>query len=121
MDLLSVAEIMLSTSQKRLETVSRNISNTETSGHKRLVLFENILETAHSGSITSPPAAQAFATDVVMAQGALSLTDRPLDLAISGSGFFKMMDGGQIQLSRNGARSDVVDALRDHGQIAADS
>ncbi|WP_413661668.1 flagellar hook-basal body protein [Maricaulis sp. D1M11] len=94
---------MLSTSQKRLETVSRNISNTETSGHKRLVSFENILETARSGSITSPLAAQAFATDVVMAQGALSLTDRPLDLAISGSGFFKMMDGGQIQLSRNGA------------------
>lgn len=105
-ELLGVAEIMLSASQRRLETVSHNVSNSEVAGHKRLVSFENILD-ASRASTTQPNLEPQ--TRAVLSQGGLSLTGRNLDLALTGEGFFQLSDGETQILTRNGAFSIAAD------------
>jgi flagellar basal-body rod protein FlgG len=85
--------------------VVNNIANANTMGYKRtIVSFESAWQKA---SPASPPieAGARFAPRLFdMSQGKLRRTDRSLDLAIDGDGFFQTMDSpsGKIHYTRSG-------------------
>lgn len=92
--LLEIGEILLAASQRRLETVSHNVSNASTPGYRKALLFEHALSDARG---TAP-----IATMSDFAQGPLRATGRPLDLALSGAGFFQLRGSGGVYYTRAG-------------------
>lgn len=96
--LVEIAEAMLSASQRRLEVVSQNVTNTTTNGYKASVSFDEFVSVASAseGSSGEP------ASFVDLAQGALTNTGNPLDLALSDSGFFLLQGVERSYYSRAG-------------------
>lgn len=74
--------------EKRFEILSNHMANSATTGFKTQVLsFDDMLQ-AHMTLDTR--------------QGDMLVTDNPLDLAISGDGFFKIQTDQGIRYTRNG-------------------
>lgn len=94
--LLELGEIMLAASERRLEIVSRNVSNTSAPGFKASIAFQDALTDASAAS----GALVTQSTD--FAQGALRATGGALDLAVSGPGFFRLRAEDRIYYTRNG-------------------
>lgn len=96
----------LNTAAANLDVIGNNIANSNTVGFKAsraqfTDVFANALGGGASGNqvgIGSKVAdiAQQFT------QGNITGTSNPLDIAINGSGFFRMSNGGEITYSRNG-------------------
>lgn len=122
---LYVSKTGLSAQDKKLTSLSNNLSNVATSGFKRdRVVFEDLLYQierqpgANSTQDTQLPSGLQLGTGVrtvgtqkVFTQGALQTTEENLDLAINGRGFFEILmpDGtsaytrdGQFSLNQNG-------------------
>src|SRR5690348_1093763 len=90
MGLIALGEVIMTRSERHLEFTSQNLTNVSTPGYKRHVSFDASVDNTHAPerahtSITSRPD---------FAQGALRQTGRPLDLAISGMGFFLLRTAG---------------------------
>jgi flagellar basal-body rod protein FlgG len=96
--LVESAVAILSASEKRLEVVSSNISNVSTAGYKRQISFADLV--ANGG--TDRVGALLTRTRADLAQGKLNATNNPLDIAISGDGFFQLRDGTDTVYSRQG-------------------
>ena len=88
-----VAARGLNERMQNLEIVANNLANINTTGYKREVPFSEILNQA------GKPVIQ-HVTD--FSQGSLVQTTNPLDLAISGTGFFVVQTKYGDQLTRNG-------------------
>ena len=88
-----VAAIGLDARMKNLETVANNLANINTTGYKRGVPFSEILNQAGDVQIE-------HVTDYK--QGDLAETSNPLDLAISGKGFFVVQTNNGDELTRGG-------------------
>jgi flagellar basal-body rod protein FlgF len=88
---------------KRLATIANNVANAKTIGFRAQgVNFEDIL----SGTSRFETAfASAGKEHVVLAQGGITRTGNPLDVAISGSGFLAVQNGGQVSYTRDGRLS----------------
>ncbi|MDP1930001.1 MAG: flagellar basal-body rod protein FlgG [Gammaproteobacteria bacterium] len=122
---LYVSKTGLAAQDKRLTTISNNLSNVATNGFKRdRVAFEDLLyqiQRQPGGSSTQDtqlPSGLQLGTGVrtvgtqkIFTQGSLQTTSESLDVAINGRGFFEiqMPDGssaysrdGQLQLSAQG-------------------
>ena len=99
--LVELGEVMLSASERRLETVSRNIANLATPGFKKEISFGDVL--ASSG----PDSSQTRFT--VFSQGALRATGGALDFALAGEGLFKLRSESEIYLSRSGQFQRAAD------------
>lgn len=96
--LVDAATAILGASEKRLEIAAHNVANISTPGFKRQVGFSQLLRAAE-GDVSALP---EVAIRRSFAQGKLSETRNPLDLAISGDGFFQLRAGGRILYSRQG-------------------
>jgi flagellar basal-body rod protein FlgG len=92
--LLALAEALMTSSERRLELTSRNISNISTPGYKRLYPFDQILSDAAQSS------APRIASD--QRQGGLTQTGSPFDLAIVGDGLFQLRSDEGVYFTRNG-------------------
>lgn len=95
--LIEFAREILSASERRLENVSNNVSNISTPGFKRQISFEEVMGGRDSAGAGIPLQHRAD-----LSQGQMSKTGNPLDLAISGSGFFRLRSGDEILYSRQG-------------------
>jgi flagellar basal-body rod protein FlgG len=112
--------------QQRLDAVSNDIANANTTGYKRVrVAFRDLLYTpewlATQQGVTEGAGAKATTVGRGYAQGAFQRTDEPLDVALQGQGFIKMKRDGKDVLTRDGdlrfddkgrlgnARGDVVE------------
>jgi flagellar basal-body rod protein FlgG len=111
---MMIAASGLHNQQRRLDTIANNVSNVETIGFKSVRLdFKDALYTAGivPGPPRSPDGNQQKGHGVMVAgtakdfrTGGLQRTDRPLDLAIEGEGFFSLRDqNGEILYTRTGA------------------
>jgi flagellar basal-body rod protein FlgG len=95
--------------QKRLDAVSNDLANVNTAGYKQLrVGFHDLLyqDTGRGTAAGINVGAGAAAVDAgrKMTQGVLRRTDTPTDVAIQGSGFFRVRDAnGQLALTRDGS------------------
>jgi len=95
--LIESAAAILSASERRLEVAAHNVANVSTPGYKRSVGFSQILAAAReSNTLPDIVARNDFA------QGKLISSGNPLDLAVSGSGFFQVRAGDQLLYTRQG-------------------
>lgn len=95
----------LNSASKNLDVIGNNVANATTVGFKGArAEFADVYAASLSGGGSSEigigtqvsNAAQQFS------QGNLTATDNPLDLAISGNGFFRLEKNGNISYTRNG-------------------
>src|SRR5690349_21388723 len=99
MGLIELGEVMMTRSERHLDLTSQNITNASTPGYKRHVSFDASIDDSHSADQTRAN----VATRPDLQQGALHQTGRPLDLAISGAGFFMVRGAdGRLFYTRNG-------------------
>lgn len=103
--------------QLNVEVISNNIANMQTTGYKRQraefqdLLYQNLKRQGSSSSSgsTVPSGIQigvgvkTGATYRIMSQGSLAFTEKKLDVAIRGEGFFQVqMPNGQTGYTRDG-------------------
>jgi flagellar basal-body rod protein FlgG len=106
---LRAAASGMTAQQERLDQISGDVANVSTPGYKRSrTAFRDLVYTesglpARAGIQTGSGAA-ASAAGRSMEQGTLQRTDRALDLAIEGPGFFQVRRAdGSVGLTRAGA------------------
>ena len=95
----------LNASAKNLDVIGNNISNSATVGFKgSAAQFSDVFaNTAAGGGGTSVGIGTAISAVVqTFSQGNLEVTSNPLDIAVNGSGFFRMSNNGTISYTRNG-------------------
>ena len=95
----------LSAAQGNLSVTGNNIANSSTTGFKMSrAEFADIYATSVYGSSSTAIGGGVKLSNVAQqfSQGSIDFTDNPLDLAISGEGFFRLDDNGSVSYSRAG-------------------
>lgn len=88
--------------ERRLQVLTENLANISTPGFKKKqLLFEDSMAAAGGPRVFA--AARRITTD--MSQGFAKRTERPLDVAIRGEGFFEIETPAGIRYTRNGTFS----------------
>jgi flagellar basal-body rod protein FlgG len=108
----------MSAQQTNLDNIANNLANANTTGfQQRQVNFTDLLyqnqvmpgaaetqQTTVSSGLQLGLGTRPGATEVIQTQGEFTTTNNPLDLAISGAGFFQiLMPNGQIGYTRDGS------------------
>lgn len=96
----------LNATSKQLDVIGNNISNANTVGFKMAQaqfadVFANSLSGAGGGNAVGI-GVRVQNVSQLFTQGNITSTNNPLDLAINGSGFFRISNNGAISYSRNG-------------------
>ncbi len=88
-----------------LEVIGNNIANVGTTGFKQSRAEFGDLFAAGTFTVGNQTGSGVHLTDIRqnMAQGNITFTDNPLDMAIDGGGYFRLSDGGSITYSRAGS------------------
>ena len=115
---LRTAASGMAAQQTRSEVIANNLANVNTTGFKRSrAHFEDLLyQTVQAATIVGAPDANSLpaiqvgrgtrlsAVQRVHQQGPMEMTERPLDIAIEGEGFFQVqMPNGQVGYTRDGS------------------
>lgn len=86
--------------QQRLETISSNIANMNTSGYRsEEVRFESLLADAGDRGVAFASTGSPYLS---LRSGAIVKTDNPLDVAIQGSGWLAIRTGNGLAYTRDG-------------------
>jgi len=97
--LIESVETLLNQEQ-RLNQVTNNLANVDTPGFKKeTVTFDEMLYQANR---SRQRVGKALRIDTIHQQGVVQKTDAPLDLAISGAGFFKVETPAGVRYTRAG-------------------
>jgi flagellar basal-body rod protein FlgG len=99
MGLIEIGGTILSRAAQRVDTCAQNLTNMTTPGYKARTQFSALIAGATDNSIVNAPTKSA---GIDFTNGALQTTGNPLDLAISGSGFFAVRDASGTFFTRNG-------------------
>ncbi|MDM8354913.1 flagellar hook protein FlgE [Pandoraea communis] len=112
----------LNAASKDLDVIGNNVANAATVGFKQgqaqfADIYANSLFGAGNNTVGIGTRVSTVAQQFT--QGDITVTNRQLDLAISGNGFFRVSNNGTIAYSRNGQFSldkngYIVDANGDH-------
>ena len=89
-----------------LRITGNNIANASTTGFKQSrAEFSDVYASSALGAGSNPIGSGVLLADVAQQfeQGTISFTDRSLDIAINGNGFFVLSDGGAPSYTRSGA------------------
>ncbi len=108
-----------------LNTTANNIANTATTGYKSSrTEFAELFAVSPQGvsSLATGSGVRVSSVSQQFGQGNVNFTQSNLDLAVSGSGFFTVSNGGALQYTRSGAfRTDadgyVVNSEGQHLQV----
>lgn len=96
----------LTAASKAIDVIGNNIANSQTIGFKSSqARFADVLATAASGDPSSGAASGGVSADIInqkFEQGVALQSDNPLDMAITGPGFFRLSRGGEITYTRDG-------------------
>lgn len=99
----------LNAAAKNLDVIGNNVANSTTAGFKQAyAVFSDMSAGSSLGGATGSQV--GIGTEVqgvtqAFSQGAITVTNNPLDVAISGQGFLRMSDNGAISYTRNGGFS----------------
>jgi flagellar basal-body rod protein FlgF len=91
--------------RREMDIIANNIANADTSGFKVESLMTKTEPKAPATTFGAPAPVKFVTSDGVardFSQGALRKTDGPLDLAIEGRGFFRVMAGEGERFTRDG-------------------
>jgi flagellar basal-body rod protein FlgG len=115
---LWIAKTGLDAQQTQLDVISNNLANVSTAGYKRSrAVFEDLLyqtlrqpgaqssqQTQLPTGLTLGTGVKPVATEKIFTQGNLQQTGNPLDVAISGQGFFQVsLPDGTVAYTRDGS------------------
>jgi flagellar basal-body rod protein FlgG len=100
--------------QQRLEILSNNLANINTTGFKEEMAYIRITEvppevreslenTVPTDTVPTSPLWQELESRTVFSQGGLRATGSPLDLAIDGEAFFSVQTPEGVRYTRNGS------------------
>jgi flagellar hook protein FlgE len=95
----------LNTSSKQLDVIGNNIANSSTVGFKgSQAQFADVYAASLSGAGANSIGigSKLAAVAQQFTQGNITTTNNPLDVAINGTGLFRMSNNGAITYSRNG-------------------
>jgi flagellar hook protein FlgE len=95
----------LNAAAKNLDVIGNNIANSSTVGFKgSSAQFADVFANTSAGSSTTAVGIGTSVGKIAQAftQGNVEVTSNPLDVAISGNGFFRMSNGGAVSYTRNG-------------------
>jgi flagellar hook protein FlgE len=96
----------LNIAAKNLDVIGNNVSNTNTVGFKQAqAQFSDVYTAAQGGGSIGVSGTGSKVSTVAQqfGQGNISVTSNPLDMAISGQGFYQLQDvNGDLKYSRNG-------------------
>jgi flagellar hook protein FlgE len=95
----------LNSASRNLDVIGNNVANAGVSGFKSSrVQFADVFAASLNGGGTGPVGIGSKVSTVTQdfTQGTISVTNNPLDLAISGSVFFRMEQNGLVTYSRSG-------------------
>ncbi|MGE0805308.1 MAG: flagellar hook protein FlgE [Burkholderiaceae bacterium] len=95
----------LNAAARNLDVIGHNVANANTVGAKssRAEFADVYANSLYGASAVSPGIGTSVAAVAQQfTQGDISSTNNALDIAISGQGFFRISDGGEITYSRNG-------------------
>jgi flagellar hook protein FlgE len=95
----------LNAAAKNLEVIGNNVSNAGTVGFKQSkAQFADVYAASLSGGGSSQIGIGTRLARVAQqfTQGNITGSNNPLDMAINGSGFFRMSSGGDVTYTRNG-------------------
>ncbi len=127
---LTVAQTSLLAHQRRLDVIANNVANVNTIGYKasRARFAENVIQRLGIGTLPIVSGADIGGVDPLqiglgvrlaatvadMAQGTITPTNRPLDVAVRGDGFFVVQLNGRQLFTRAGSftldsRGNLVD------------
>lgn len=102
-----IALSRLDTQQRSMDVIANNIANANTDGYKaQRTLFTDYLSKQHA--VDAPRGADVLAytqdraTYLDQKDGSLTSTGNPLDMAISGAGFFSVSTAAGPRLTRSG-------------------
>lgn len=90
---------------QRMDWIAENLANTRTPGYRAGGMVSGPFSQMLSGRVTA--ARQQTITDLT--PGAIRMTDRPLDFAVHGPGFFVVRNEEATYLTRNGAFQRAAD------------
>jgi flagellar hook protein FlgE len=105
MSAFSIALSGLTAASTDLDVVSNNIANADTTGFKSSRAEFADVYAAGAVNLNQSSVGEGTRVDATaqqFTQGDISTTNAPLDLAISGDGFFTLKDANGIEYSRNG-------------------
>jgi flagellar basal-body rod protein FlgG len=131
MQSLAVVRTGLEGAQTKMDVISNNLANLNTTGFKKMrpifhdLLYENQTQaggftsqaTNYPSGLQQGTGANVVATEPVVTQGSLEQTGNSLDVAINGQGYFQILQpSGQLAYTRDGsfqisAQGQVVTAL----------
>ncbi len=115
---LFTAATGMTAQQINVDNIANNLANSNTSGFKMRraefqdLLYQSMIQPGSSaGQQTVIPSGLQIGlgtrpaeTELIQTQGALTITNNPLDLAIEGKGFFQILQpSGQIAYTRDGS------------------
>lgn len=94
----------LNASAKQLDVIGNNVANAGTHGAKTSrVEFADLYASARGGTNQAGVGVEVAQVAQQFGQGSITATNNPLDLAISGNGFFQVKSpDGSVAYSRNG-------------------
>lgn len=95
----------LNAAAKNLDVIGNNVANASTVGFKQSqAQFADVYASTLGGSGGSAAGIGAKVTTVAQqfVQGNVSVSNNPLDIAISGQGFYQLENNGVLSYSRNG-------------------
>ncbi len=92
--------------RRQLDVVANNIANMNTTGFKgeRMMFVEHLVKSQESGKLlgTKLSFARDIATMLDVSEGPMETTGNPLDLAITGEGYFVIQTENGERYTRNG-------------------
>ncbi len=95
----------IASASKKIDVTSNNIANAQTVGYKAGQLyFAQVLASSQSAAGASTTSFGAGSPRVLpqFSQGTIQSTGNPLDLAVSGEGFFRVKEGESTTYTRDG-------------------
>ncbi|CAN5277109.1 flagellar hook protein FlgE [soil metagenome] len=95
----------LNAASKNIEVIGNNVSNANTVGFKASrTEFADIYANAMFGSTSNTPGIGTRISKIAQqfTQGNVTISDNPMDVAINGSGFFRLNVNGATTYTRNG-------------------
>src|SRR3979490_3184712 len=91
----------LNAASKNLDTIGNNVANASTVGFKQgRAEFADVFASSLAGGSQIGLAPRLAAISPQFTQGNITSTGNPMDVAINGSGFFRLATGGVISYSR---------------------
>ena len=98
----------LNAASKAIDVIGNNIANAQTIGFKNSKLrFADVMAASAPGGSSRVTSSAGVSTNIInqhFDQGGVMNSDNPLDIAITGPGFFRLNRGGEITYSRDGQR-----------------